>query len=89
MKLLSSVVLLLVAGHCHSLESRDLYDVVAQGSVSMPRADEESLHVQLQSPIHFFTEKYDSIYVSCSFPTSFSFPKPPKVPCALHHGAYL
>lgn len=81
MKLLSSVVVLLVAGYCHAIDSRDLYDQVVQGSVTLPRADEESMLVNLQSPIHFFTEKYDSIYVSfCSFSSL-----PPKVPCALQN----
>lgn len=64
MKLLWSLLMLLVAGRCHAIDNRDLYDVVAQGSVTLPRANEESLHVQLQTPIHFYTEKYDSIYVS-------------------------
>lgn len=64
MKILWMLIVLLVAGHCHAIENRDLYDVVAQGSVSLPRGDEESVQVNLQSPIHFYTEKYDSIYVS-------------------------
>jgi hypothetical protein len=63
MKILSLLVLL-VAGYCHAIDNRDLYDVVVQGSVTMPRADEESVQVLLQQPIHFYTEKYDSIYVS-------------------------
>lgn len=64
MKLLWSFLLVLAAGYCHAIDNRDLYDVVVQGSVTMPNANEESLVVQLQSPIHFYTEKYDSIYVS-------------------------
>lgn len=64
MKLLWLLIVLSVAGHCRAIENRDLYDVVAQGSVTLPRADDESVQVQLQSPIHFYTEKYDSIYVS-------------------------
>ena len=63
MKLLWLIVAL-AASHCHAIENRDLYDVAAQGTVALPRADDESVQVQLQAPIHFYTEKYDSIYVS-------------------------
>lgn len=64
MKLLSTFLLLLVAGHCHAIENRELYETVVQGSVTVQRGDEESILVNLQSPIHFYTDKYDSIYVS-------------------------
>lgn len=64
MKVLSALLVLLVVNRCYSIENRDLYDVVAQGSVTLPRGDEESVQVHLQTPINFYTEKYDSIYVS-------------------------
>lgn len=64
MKILWTVVLLLVAGRCLAIENRDLYDVVAQGSVTLPKGNEESVQVNLQQPINFYTEKYDSIHVS-------------------------
>lgn len=66
MKFVAAFVLLLVAGHCHAIENKELYETVVQGSVTMPRGDEESLLVNLQAPIHFYTDKYDSIYVSPS-----------------------
>lgn len=77
MKLLSTFLLLLVAGHCHAIENKELYDTVVQGSVTMPRGDEESLLVNLQAPIHFYTDKYDSIYVS--------FPIDPFIHLAMYH----
>ena len=64
MKVLLTLAVLFLTGHCHAIENKDLYDIVAQGSVTLPRGDEKSLLVNLQSPIHFYTEKYDSIYVS-------------------------
>lgn len=64
MKVLLTLTVILLTGHCHAIENKDLYDIVAQGSVTLPRGDEKSLLVNLQSPIHFFTEKYDSVYVS-------------------------
>lgn len=64
MKILSALLVLLVVNRCHSIENRDLYDVAAQGSVTLPRGDEESVLVNLQSPINFYTDKYDSINVS-------------------------
>lgn len=66
MKILWTVVLLLVAGRCLAIENRDLYDVVVQGSVTLPKGNEESVQVNLQQPINFYTEKYDSIHVSYS-----------------------
>lgn len=64
MKLVWSLLLLLVAGHCHAIDNRELYDVVAQGSVTLKRGNEESTLVRLHAPIHFYSEKYDSINVS-------------------------
>lgn len=68
MKVLWSLLMLLVASRCLAIDNRELYDVVAQGSVTLPRGNEESLQVQLQTPINFYTEKYDSIYVSVADP---------------------
>lgn len=83
MKVLLTLAVLLLTGHCQALESKDLYDVVAQGSVTLPRGDEKSIAVNLQAPIHFFTEKYDTIYVS--FPIMQpSFHMPPKCCARLH-----
>lgn len=62
--ILSTIAVLLLAIHCHSIDTRDLYDTVVQGSVTFPKGNDESTIVNLQSPIHFYTEKYDSIYVS-------------------------
>lgn len=62
--ILSTIAVVLLASHCHTIDSRDLYDTVVQGSVTFPRGNDESILVNLHSPIHFYTEKYDSIYVS-------------------------
>jgi hypothetical protein len=77
MKLLWMLIVVLAVGHCHAIENRDLYDIVAQGSVTLPRGDDEAIQVNLHSPIHFYTEKYDSIYVSLSRLATH------KVPCAV------
>lgn len=77
MKVSLTLAVLLLTGHCHAIENKDLYDIVAQGSVTLPPGDEKSLLVNLQSPIHFYTEKYDSIYVS--FPI-----KEPSFPSIYH-----
>lgn len=75
MKVLSALLVLLVVNRCHSIENRDLYDVVVQGSVTLPRGNKESVLVNLQAPINFYTDKYDSIYVSsnqslCAHPSA-------------------
>lgn len=82
MKVIITLTLLLLTGHCHAIENKDLYDIVAQGSVTVPRGDENFLLVNLQSPIHFYTEKYDSIYVS--FPIKQPIRIPPKNIVRLH-----
>lgn len=82
MKFMWTLLILLVAGRCHAIDNRDLYDTVVQGVVSVPLGNEESLLVNLQSPIHFYTEKYDSIYVSFPIRTFF-LPYTTQVPCAV------
>lgn len=67
MKISPTILCLLVVGSCYGLSNRDLYDVVAQGSVTLPRGNEESVRVKLQTPIKFYTENYDAVYVSSSF----------------------
>lgn len=57
-------ILLLLVGHCHGITNRDLYDINVPGSQVLQQANEESVQFTLNAPIHFFTEKYDSIYVS-------------------------
>lgn len=53
-----------MAINSHAISDRDLYSTNAPGSTSLPKANEESRLVQLRSPIHFYSEKYNSIYVS-------------------------
>lgn len=67
MKISPTILCLLVVGSCYGLSNRDLYDVVVQGSVTLPRGNEESTRVNLQLPIKFFAESYDAIYVSSYF----------------------
>lgn len=47
-----------------ALNEYDLYNINAPGSVEFQRGNDESKLINLQQPIHFYTEKYDSIYVS-------------------------
>lgn len=58
--ILSVVVVL----SCDAITTSDLYNINAQGTVNLQRGDEESRLINLKTPIHFYTEKYNSIYVS-------------------------
>lgn len=64
MKILSVLLFFYVAYDCLAISDRDLYSTNAPGSTSLPNANEESQIVNLRSPINFYSEKYDSIYVS-------------------------
>jgi len=64
MKIVLSFLTLLVAGQCLGISTGELYEINAPGSVALIRSDEESRQIFLSAPIHFYTEKYDSIYVS-------------------------
>jgi hypothetical protein len=80
MKILSILLVFYVAYNCHAISDRDLYTINAPGSTSLLKGNEESRLVQLQSPIHFYSEKYDSIYVSSSTSSS-SYSEPPMLLC--------
>lgn len=64
MKILSLLLFFYVAYDCLAISDRDLYNTNAPGSKSLPNENEESQIVKLRSPINFYSEKYDSIYVS-------------------------
>lgn len=64
MKILSVLLFFYVAYDCHAISDRDLYNTNAPGSTSLPNTNEESQIVNLRSPINFYSEKYNSIYVS-------------------------
>jgi hypothetical protein len=81
MKILSILLVFYVAYNCHAISDRDLYTINAPGSTSLLKGNEESRLVQLQSPIHFYSEKYDSIYVSSSTSSSSSYSEPPMLLC--------
>lgn len=49
---------------CNAISDRDLYNINAPGSTILQRGNDNSKLVSLQHPINFYTEKYDSIYVS-------------------------
>ena len=69
MKILSTILFLMIAGHSFAIENRDLYEIVVQGSVTLPRGDEEAVRVNLQHPINFYSDKHDFIYVSSELVT--------------------
>jgi hypothetical protein len=64
MKILSFLLVFYVAYNCHAISDRDLYNVNAPGSTSLQNGNEESRQIQLRTPIHFYSESYDSIFVS-------------------------
>ena len=65
MKFCVTLLILLVANGCYGILNRDLYGYVNMpGSSMLQRGDEESKLVKLNAPIFFYTEKYDSVYVS-------------------------
>lgn len=64
MKILSFLLVFYVAYNCHAISDRDLYNINAPGSTTLQNGNEESRHIQLRSPIHFYSDSYDSIYVS-------------------------
>lgn len=64
MKILPFLLVLFVAYNCHAISDRDLYNINAPGSTSLQNGNEESRQIRLRSPIHFYSESYDSIYVS-------------------------
>lgn len=50
--------------YCNAITDRDFYSTSVPGSSVFDRGNDKSRLVSLQEPIHFYTEKYDSIYVS-------------------------
>lgn len=64
MKILSILLVFYVAYNCQAISDRDLYNINAPGSTTLQKGNEESRLIQLRSPIHFYSESYDSIYVS-------------------------
>lgn len=48
------------------LDIRDLYynNDVYEPSGSLNRGDDESVMFRLNQPVHFYSQKYDSLYVS-------------------------
>lgn len=46
------------------ISSRDLYSYINEPSDVLPRGDEEFAEVQLDVPAHFYSEKYEFVYVS-------------------------
>lgn len=65
MKFSLAFLILLIANGCYAIQNRDLFGYVnIPGSKTLQRGDEESKLVKLNAPIFFYTEKYDSVYVS-------------------------
>lgn len=46
-----------------AIGSRDLYSYINEPSEILPRGDEEFAEVKLDTPAHFYSEKYDTLYV--------------------------
>lgn len=66
MKILLLVALLAITNYSEAISTRDLYETIVKGSVTLTPANDEAARIQLQSPIHFCTETYNEIYVSFS-----------------------
>jgi hypothetical protein len=69
MKILCLLGLLMITNYCVALNTRDLYETIVRGSVTIPPANDESMKIQLHMPINYGTETYDEIYVSFNFVT--------------------
>lgn len=67
MELFKFFILISVIYYSNALSDRDLFNINAPGSMILERGNDNSKLVNLQQPIHFYTEKYDSIYVSLTF----------------------
>jgi hypothetical protein len=50
--------------NCNAITDRDFYNVNAPGSTSLQRDNDVSQEITLKSPIHFYGDNYDSIFVS-------------------------
>jgi len=64
MELFKFFILISVIYSSNALSDRDLFNINAPGSTNLERGNDNSKLVNLQHPINFYTEKYDSIYVS-------------------------
>ena len=64
MELFKFFILISVIYYSNALSDRDLFNINAPGSTILERGNDNSKLVNLQNPINFYTEKYDSIYVS-------------------------
>lgn len=52
------------SGTTEGISSRDLYSYINELSDVLPRGDEEFAEVQLDVTAHFYSEKYEFVYVS-------------------------
>lgn len=64
MKTIKILLFVVFAASAHAITIRDLYESSGPGSVTLTPADDESARIQLQSPVHFCTEKFDEVFVS-------------------------
>ncbi|KAL7032364.1 hypothetical protein ACKWTF_007298 [Chironomus riparius] len=64
MELFKFFILISVIYFSNALSDRDLFNINAPGSTILERGNDNSKLVNLQNPINFYTEKYDSIYIN-------------------------
>uniref|UniRef100_A0A1Q3FIC5 Putative low-density lipoprotein receptor n=1 Tax=Culex tarsalis TaxID=7177 RepID=A0A1Q3FIC5_CULTA len=54
-----------------AIGSRDLYSYINEPSEILPRGDEEFAEIKLDIPAHFYSEKYDTLYINTNGILSF------------------
>lgn len=62
--LLALGAIAICSGIAAGINPRDLYSYINEPSDVLPRGDEEYAEVQLDVPAHFYSEKYEFVYVS-------------------------
>lgn len=65
--LLALVAVTVCSRIAQGVSPRDLYSYINEPSDVLPRGDEEYAEIQLDVPAHFYSEKYEFVYVSETF----------------------
>ncbi|XP_058453091.1 nidogen [Malaya genurostris] len=62
--LVASFAFLAYLGITEGISTRDLYSYINEPSEVLPRGDEEFVEVKLSTPVHFYSEKYDHVFIN-------------------------